>query len=950
MEWNGAQFVNVKDGSKTEIQFIFEEASFSNFGELDPVSLEFTAGVLHVVYVNGEKEIVKALRLTSEQIERAETQCFGDVDKQVGSSGKDALATSDSGKRDAQFDLSQYENLSFLIADASAAEIFVMYNNFIKALPDSLRMTLVEDVLSNPCCSECCCFKFSQNAIMRERLKIPTLCSAKQSMYYAVLQYHFYLLQNYFFNGNFEFDIVKTTVCRKFFCNVHMICDTRFDSLCQQIAMGFKQAVPHGNSHVGFERPETLQKLAKLVSYLHRTAEPHPTGTGYFGAALNSKVNIMKEAGIYHPGSTSHMFKKIGPTIHVQKQNNLTKCETCRCLRKLVGTDSLAPALREQAKQHLQNHYQNITVDRRRYTIKVDISVNTDDLIFISHDGARKELSKYPHLLEDRGKALSDAFRPMCSLNAAIIHKKWNEHNRRVVLYWNPDQMLPANANATTSQLLHALSSCENIPNEIAVQLDNCAVNRNYTVMGSFGYLMLLVPAITKIYICCNEVGHTHNDVDQLFGVLSKALDHKQIYSPQGHLEFAEKSLQAVAGNHLLPATFTAMDKFNKAVEADKRFKEVICLIYTNLDFNQILLVNSQTLSPLPHAPLTVLQKLRLVLKALEQNGLPLICGSTNDEDLYRPIMEMYFKHYPEVCTQLLKLPESTIANLFEVRCSDIPLEQIDVAPDFWMHFLNAAKKNLKGALQLLPSLGEKSAAGVIKLWKKLDVDLLAFMSERGPHDYTNEEDAIEDMSDGKAEDKKSLLKYFKEIRIDHNKGRDKGNYDWVVIKAKLQSHIKLKALFPNATFCNTISDASLHEMDLVISQNSTASFLAKIDIYCKNAVVILLGNFGEGAPVLPTSLPTAVFDVLVEKPVLITAEFTTLPKTSIKASLYLPGSPNESELTKMKFLSKKAMEKGSALGSVMSLEESHCLASFADHNENAAICNVSLKSTCTFF
>uniref|UniRef100_A0AC35G3L9 Uncharacterized protein n=1 Tax=Panagrolaimus sp. PS1159 TaxID=55785 RepID=A0AC35G3L9_9BILA len=459
MEWNGAQFVNVKDGSKTEIQFIFEEASFSNFGELDPVSLEFTAGVLHVVYVNGEKEIVKALRLTSEQIERAETQCFGDVDKQVGSSGKDALATSDSGKRDAQFDLSQYENLSFLIADASAAEIFVMYNNFIKALPDSLRMTLVEDVLSNPCCSECCCFKFSQNAIMRERLKIPTLCSAKQSMYYAVLQYHFYLLQNYFFNGNFEFDIVKTTVCRKFFCNVHMICDTRFDSLCQQIAMGFKQAVPHGNSHVGFERPETLQKLAKLVSYLHRTAEPHPTGTGYFGAALNSKV----------------------------------------CLRKLVGTDSLAPALREQAKQHLQNHYQNITVDRRRYTIKVDISVNTDDLIFISHDGARKELSKYPHLLEDRGKALSDAFRPMCSLNAAIIHKKWNEHNRRVVLYWNPDQMLPANANATTSQLLHALSSCENIPNEIAVQLDNCAVNRNYTVMGSFGYLMLLVPAITKV-------------------------------------------------------------------------------------------------------------------------------------------------------------------------------------------------------------------------------------------------------------------------------------------------------------------------------------------------------------------------------------------------------------------------------------------------------------------
>uniref|UniRef100_A0A914QZ29 Uncharacterized protein n=1 Tax=Panagrolaimus davidi TaxID=227884 RepID=A0A914QZ29_9BILA len=268
------------------------------------------------------------------------------------------------------------------------------------------------------------------------------------------------------------------------------------------------------------------------------------------------------------------------------------------------------------------------------------------------------------------------------------------------------------------------------------------------------------------------------------------------VHKPRG----AEK-YSILNGNH----RFAAMDKFNKAVEADKRFKEFL---------------------------------LRLVLKALEQNGLPLVCGSKNDEDLYRPIMEMYFKHYPEVCTQLLKLPVSTIANLFEIRCSDIPLEQVDVAPDFWKHFLNAAKNNLNGALQLLPSLGEKSAADVIKLMKKLDVDLLAFMSERGPHDYITEEDAIEDLSDGKAVDKKSLLKYFTEIRIDHNKGRDKGTYDWVVIKAKLQSHIKQKALFPNAKFCNTISDASLHEMDLVISQNSTVCFF-----FGKNGYLLQKGS-----------------------------------------------------------------------------------------------------------
>uniref|UniRef100_A0AC34FS38 Uncharacterized protein n=1 Tax=Panagrolaimus sp. ES5 TaxID=591445 RepID=A0AC34FS38_9BILA len=317
--------------------------------------------------------------------------------------------------------------------------------------------------------------------------------------------------------GNFIFDILKTTVCRNFFCHVHMICDNRFETLRSQLLMGFKQAIPHGNAHPGFERPDTLQKLAKLVTYYHHTAEPHPTGTGYFGAALSSKV------------------------------------------------DRLTLDERQQVEQHLSNHYLNIQNDRRDYAVRADFSVNTEDIVLIAHDGARKELNKYPLTKEHHGKKLSDAARPMCSLNAAIIHKKWKELKRRVVLYWNPDQMLPANGNATVSQLLHSLGSLEKIPSHISVQLDNCAVNKNYTLVGTFGLLLLWVPKITKVYVCTNEVGHTHNDVDQLFGVLSRALETEQIFSPQGHLKFAEETLQGVVGNHLLPATydFEALVKSN---------------------------------------------------------------------------------------------------------------------------------------------------------------------------------------------------------------------------------------------------------------------------------------------------------------------------------------------------------------------------------------------------
>uniref|UniRef100_A0A914YTG2 DUF7869 domain-containing protein n=1 Tax=Panagrolaimus superbus TaxID=310955 RepID=A0A914YTG2_9BILA len=163
------------------------------------------------------------------------------------------------------------------------------------------------------------------------------------------------------------------------------------------------------------------------------------------------------------------------------------------------------------------------------------LSRSSNLLLSLAHDGMSKDKTKWPHVLEDRPKKLTDTMKIMNSLNLGVVHKtQQNVLEENVVVkdqlhaYWNIDQMSGGTSDTIASQLIHMISSCNPIPLEISIQLDNCPSNKNYNVLAVFGLLLLWVPGLKKIHLCMPQVGHTHDDVDRYFGIstwFTKATD-----------------------------------------------------------------------------------------------------------------------------------------------------------------------------------------------------------------------------------------------------------------------------------------------------------------------------------------------------------------------------------------------------------------------------------------
>ena len=125
----------------------------------------------------------------------------------------------------------------------------------------------------------------------------------------------------------------------------------------------------------------------------------------------------------------------------------------------------------------------------------------------------------------------------------------------------------PHASNLTINVLINILSMYENLPPILYIQLDNCyRENKNKYVIG-FCCLLVELGVFEKIKIGFLMVGHTHEDVDQLFSRFSMYLNRKDAHSMPSLINAFEQSYSPAPTGVVMERMYNVSDWLKKHIE-----------------------------------------------------------------------------------------------------------------------------------------------------------------------------------------------------------------------------------------------------------------------------------------------------------------------------------------------------------------------------------------------
>ena len=156
-----------------------------------------------------------------------------------------------------------------------------------------------------------------------------------------------------------------------------------------------------------------------------------------------------------------------------------------------------------------------------------------EDHLFIAIDGMDNRKSDIPRFLEN-SKKWSGFIKLPCHITGAIISSGLYHDKRKCIFFLNHDQY--ENGSNLVVTVIHKLiedflKDHKKLPRTLHINTDNCArENKNRYV---FGYLAALIELqiFTEITIDFMLVGHTGNNVDQLFSCLAKVFKENEMSS-----------------------------------------------------------------------------------------------------------------------------------------------------------------------------------------------------------------------------------------------------------------------------------------------------------------------------------------------------------------------------------------------------------------------------------
>ena len=194
--------------------------------------------------------------------------------------------------------------------------------------------------------------------------------------------------------------------------------------------------------------------------------------------------------------------------IKLRKQMRFAKCDTCVTNRETIR-HSMSVTEKQQARDVLKAHYALVKKERHTYYAKRALAIKHPELyLSMIIDGS--DMANYGLPYFHVNTKAQTGWKMRFGLMGVIVHgiaaRAYMYHK-----HWSND------SNLTIEVIHRTLSTLQTLPPTLYLQLDNAASsNKNRYV---FGYLAFLVQkrVFETIELTFLPVGHTHEDIDQMF-------------------------------------------------------------------------------------------------------------------------------------------------------------------------------------------------------------------------------------------------------------------------------------------------------------------------------------------------------------------------------------------------------------------------------------------------
>jgi hypothetical protein len=262
-----------------------------------------------------------------------------------------------------------------------------------------------------------------------------------------------------------------------------------------------------------------------------------------------------------HPSYFLATWRTSPRTQHIRLRKHLrfAKCDECVDLRERKSR-TMDRKLLEQIRKEEFEHYQFVKGERGGYYGRRKLAVRRPhEALSLIIDGADWYSYAIPYFATKTHRS-SKLFRAPIYLMGVISHGRGSK-------CWVVPGHFKQGTNVVVEILIRSLKEMKaaglNIPKKIFLQLDNtCKQNKNKFLMGILGYLVL-VGVADKFIVSFLPVGHTHEDIDQLFSRLVIALMCRDARSVQELMEIIQSAYSDKQGRHTETEEISSINNYS---------------------------------------------------------------------------------------------------------------------------------------------------------------------------------------------------------------------------------------------------------------------------------------------------------------------------------------------------------------------------------------------------